>query len=93
MSKSDSLEGHAIVQASFSSRDPRRADRIQAEIIKAAKQSGIDTTSEGYDLSHRHLNFRLETDKLSRFCSMVQSHCQRLHLDRDEVKISARISI
>lgn len=93
MSKPDHHEGQAIVQASFPSRDPRRADRIQAEIIKAARQSGIDTTSEGYDLSHRYLNFRMDTSKLSRFCDMVQANCQRLHLDRDEVKVSAKFSI
>lgn len=93
MSKPDHHEGQAIVQASFSSRDARRADRIQAEIIKAARQSGIDTTSEGYDLSHRHLNFRMDTSKLSRFCDLIQVNCQRLRLDRDEVKVSAKFSI
>ena len=81
MSKLDSYEAPAIVQAIFSSRDPRRADRIQSETIKSAKHSGIDTRSEGYYFTQRHLNFRLEPNKLSRFCNLVQAHCQRLHLE------------
>lgn len=82
-----------IVQASFSNKDPRRAQRIEQEILRAASAVGARSTSDGFDLSSRQISFSMEPAKLSRFFDMVKNHCQHLRLAHDEVQIKARLSI
>jgi hypothetical protein len=83
----------STVQASFPNKDAKRSARIEGEILLAASGVGVNAASEGFDLTNRHLTFVMGSDKLSRFCDLVKSHCERLHLGHDEVKIQARIRI
>ena len=79
-------KSEAIVNTSFPSKDPRRADQIERAILAAAREAGLASASEGHDLNSRHLTFAMGTPVLSNFLELVQTHCRRAHPTYGEIK-------
>ena len=76
----------AIVHTSFSSTDSKRADQIEKAILHAAQIAQTSTISDGHDLQHRHLTFKVNVAHLSHFLLLVESECKRLKPADHEIK-------